>query len=166
MVNLRMPADVLIDRTSQAGNREREWDHTALDVKVINTLCPPHLEASISDGLVAAETYWQEQIDHLDTGELCAAQNVSYQPMVFTIQGGCERHAAAILSRIAAAVAKCENASPIGIKAELMQRLSLFLVRSAAKSVERRRNYHHATEWLRSRRWLAEADLVAEDTTM
>ena len=144
MVNLRRPADVLIDRTGSAASGEREWDRIALDVKVINALGSSHFDASISDGLAAAESYRQEQIDHLNTGALCAAQNVSYQPLVFTCQGGCERHAEAILSRIASAVAECESVSTMEIKADLMQEISLSLVRSASKAVERRRPRHQA----------------------
>ena len=113
----------------------------------------------MGDGLAAAEAYRQQQIEHLNTGEMCAAQNVSYQPLVFTIQGGCERHAESLLSRIAAAVAKCENTSPMEAKAELMQSISISLVRSAAKAIERRRNRHCSFKWLRSRRLVAETQL-------
>jgi len=163
VVNLRRPADILVDHGVQSRSHDREWDKTALDVKVINALGRTHLEESVNDGLAAAEAYRQQQIEHLNTGELCAAQNVSYQPLVFTIQGGCERQAEAIFSRIAAAVAKCESASAMEGKAELMQRISLFLVRSAAKAIERRRSRHCSSEWLRSRRLGADAKLEEAD---
>ena len=132
-------------------------------MKVINALGRTHLEESVNDGLAAAQAYRQQQIEHLNTRELCAAQNVSHQPLVFTIQGGCERHAEPILSRNAAAVAKCESASAMEVKAELMQRIYLPLVRSAAKAIERRRSRHCSSEWLRSRRLVAEAELEEAD---
>ena len=138
----------------------------ALDVKVINALGRTHLEESANDGLAAAEAYRQQQIEHLNTGNLCAAQNVSYQPRVFTIQGGCERHAEAVLSRIAAGVAKCESANAMEVKAEMMQRISLCLVRSAARAIERRRSRHCSSEWLRSRRLVADAELEEADDSM
>ena len=159
MVNLRRPADILVDGIGQSRDQGRQWERTALDVKVINALGQTHLQESMNGGLAAAESYRQEQIEHLRTGELRAAQNVSYQPLVFTIQGGCERHAEVILSRIAAAVAKCESVSAMEVKAELMQRISLALVRAAAKAIERRRNRHCSSDWLRARRLLAESEL-------
>ena len=106
MVDLRRPADVLVDNPSNRGRNSRVWSKTALDVKVINGLGQSHLEASRGDGLAAAEIYRQEQIEHLRTGELCAAQDISYQPLVFTARGGCERHAEALISQIAKSIAQ------------------------------------------------------------
>ena len=159
MVNLRRPADILVDHRGQSRDQQRRWERTALDVKIINALGQTHLEESMNDGLAAAESYRQQQIEHLRTGALCAAQNVSYQPLVFTIQGGCERHAEAILSRITAAVAKCESVSAMEVKAELMQRISLTLARAAARAIERRRDRHCSSDWLRARRLEAESRL-------
>ena len=106
MVVLRRPADLLVNGI---GNRNRNVLKSAIDVRVINALGPTHLDVTTGDGLAAAKSYRQQQIEHLRTGELCAAQDISYQPMVFTAQGGCERHAEALISQIAKAVAKCEN---------------------------------------------------------
>ena len=72
VVNLRRPADILVDHGVQSRSQDREWDKTALDVKVINALGRTHLEESVNDGLAAAEAYRQQQIEHLNTGELCA----------------------------------------------------------------------------------------------
>ena len=115
------------------------------------------------DGVAAAETYKQQQIEQLRTGELCAARDVSYQPLVFTTQGGCERHAEALISQIAKSVAKCENSSVMEVKAEMMQRISLSLARSVAKAVERRRYLHCTPAWLRDSRHRAESSLDADE---
>ena len=115
------------------------------------------------DGVAAAETYRQQQIEHLRTGELCAAQHISFQPLVFTTQGGCERHAEALISQIAKSVAKCENTSVMEVKADMMQRISLSLARSVAKAVERRRNLHCTSAWLRDSRHQAELSLDTDE---
>ena len=121
-----------------------------------------HLEATMGNGLAAAESYRQQQMEHLRTAELCAAQGISYQPMVFTAQGGCERHAEALISQISKAVAKCENTSQMEVKADIMQRISLSLARSASKAIERRRIKHCTSTWARCRRRQSESALEGE----
>ena len=162
-VELRRPADVLVEGLRNRAMNSRMWSKTALDVKVINGLGRSHLQASSGDGLAAAEIYRQEQIEHLRTGELCAAQDISYQPLVFTAQCDCERHAEALISQIATSVAKCENSSAMEVKAEMMQRIALCLARSAAKAIDRRRNLHCTTSWLRARRQESVALLDVDD---
>ena len=115
--------------------------------------------------------YRQQQIEHLGTSELCAPQGISYQPMVFTARGGCDRHAEAVISQTSKAVAKCENPSQMDSKAEPVQRISLSLARSASKAIERRRSKHCTATWVRCRRHEAESVLEAdgcneEDETM
>ena len=165
MVELRRPAGVLVDGFANRNPNTQQWSKTALDVKIINALGQCHLADSAVDGLAAAEAYRQQQLEHLRTGELCAAQGISYQPLVFTAQGGCERHAEALLSQIANAVAKCEDASPMEIKADMMQRISLSLARSVAKTIERRRSHHCTATWLRNRQAQA-LDLLDDDADM
>ena len=165
MVDLRRPADVLVDSLSNRSRNSRMWSKTALDVKVINGLGQSHLEASSGDGLAAAEIYRQQQIEHLRTGELCAAQDISYQPLVFGAQGGCERHAEGLISQIAKSIAKCENSSTMEVKAEMMQCLSLSLARSATKAIDRRRSSHCTASWVRARRQQSDA-LVDVEASM
>ena len=131
-VNLRRPADVLIQEGS------REITKTALDVKIINALGPDHYNATLSGSLKAAEAYREQALLHLNTAAMCAAQGVAYEPLVFTCQGGCEGHAEAILSRIAACIAKCEGVDAATIKAEMMEDISLCIGRSVALAVQKR----------------------------
>ena len=51
------------------------------------------------------------------------------------------------------------------IKADMMQRISLSLARSVAKTIERRRSHHCTTTWLRNRRAQAD-DLLDDDVVM
>ena len=50
--------------------------------------------------LKAAETYRIQQLDHLDTARLCVDKGIHYSLLVFTTQGGIERHAEAVLSQM------------------------------------------------------------------
>ena len=135
LINVRRPADVLANFRYNGGADIR----TALDVKVINGLGQDHFDASLVSGVAAAEAYREKQRDHLDTAALCSQQGIIYEPLVFTAQGGLERHAEALLSRIADAVSSQEEATAMEVKAELLQRISLSLARSAAKAISRRK---------------------------
>ena len=137
MVNLRRPADVLAEM--RQGPASSRTERTAIDVKVINALGQGHLDATALSGLAAAERYRDEQLEHLNTASLCRDRGISYEPVVFTAQGGVEKHAESILSRVAASVAASEEASVSEVKAEMMQQISLCLARSVAKAIRRRR---------------------------
>ena len=132
MVDLRRPADVLIQEG--AG----EITRSALDVKIINALGPDHFTATLSGSLTAAEAYREQAMAHQNTADLCAAQGIAYEPLVFTCQGGCERHAEAILTRMAGCIAKCEGGDAARIKAEMMEDISYCIGRSVAQSVLKR----------------------------
>ena len=93
----------------------------------------------MTGGLAAAQCYRYQQLDHLNTASLCRDRGIEYEPVVFTTQGGVERHGEAILSRIAAAVSASDEASVAEVKAEMMQQISLCLARSVAKAIRRRR---------------------------
>ena len=99
---MRRPADVLVDGGGQGLVRgpPRRFDKLALDIKVINALGPDHFEATLRGSLCAEEAYRDDRRLHLDTARLCAEQRIGYEPLVFTRQGGCERHAEALLSQI------------------------------------------------------------------
>ena len=136
-VNLRRPADVLAVFGPRPSNRTLE--RTALDVKVINALGQGHLDNTTRSGLAAAEVYRDEQLQHLNTAELCRDRGIIYEPLVFTTQGGVEGHAEAIISRISAAVAANEDSCAAQVKAEMLQSISLSVARSVARAIRRRR---------------------------
>jgi len=138
VVNLRRPADVLANVRTSRSDRSRP-ERTAIDVKVINGLGQSHFGASLICGRSAAEAYRITQLEHLNTQSLCAARGITYEPVVFTVQGGMERHAEALLSRIAQAVSQEEGGSVSEVKAEIVQTISISLARSAASTVMRRR---------------------------
>ena len=131
-LNLRRPADVLIREG------EREIRKTALDIKVINALGADHYNATLGGPLKAAEAYREQALLYQDTQALCAAQGIAYEPLVFTCQGGCEKHAEAILSRIAVSIAKCEGVDAATVKAEMMEDISLCIGRSVAHAIQKR----------------------------
>ena len=134
---------------------------TALDVKVINGLGQGHFTASLQCGLSAASQYREQQMENLNTRELCSARGIWYEPVVFTVQGGIERHGEALLSRISQAVAKEEGISPAEAKAELVESISLSIGRSAAKAILRRRPVPAAVS-SELRRTLDEAHLLED----
>jgi len=69
----------------------------------------------------------------------CEAAGVRFHAVVLEATGGVEdREAAPVLHQIAEAVAAVEDAEVATVKAELYERLSLELVRSAARAVLRR----------------------------
>eukprot|EP00973_Karenia_brevis_P021418 2943942-Karenia_brevis.AAC.1 len=134
-VDLSRPADIMID-DAQATSRGTE--RVALDVKIINALGPSHLQETLGGSLVAAANYREHAFNHLDTRARCAAKGVRYEPLVFTTQGGCERHAEALISQIAAAVAQVEDIQAAQVKAEMLETICQSIMRSVAKAVIRR----------------------------
>ena len=58
--------------------------------------------------------------------------------MVFTTQGGCDKHSEALLSQIADLVARTESREPGVVKAELLQLISMSIMKSVANAVIRR----------------------------
>ena len=98
-----------------------------------------HFEESLVCGRSASEAQRVDHLELLDIQSLCAARGISYEPTVFTAQGGIERHSEALLSRIAGAVSKEEGSSLAEAKSEIIQATSLTLALSAGKAVIRRR---------------------------
>ena len=136
LVSLRRPADVLVDDFSVG---ERSTERMALDIKVINALGPTHFNETLGGALAAAAKYRDYSISHLDTGARCAARGIKYMPLVFTTQGGCEVHAEAVISQIAAAIASAEGCSSAAIKSDMMQMILMINARSVAKAISRRK---------------------------
>ena len=140
LVDLRRPADVLIDGVGNGvAAAGRGTERIALDVKVINALGQGHITDTLDGPLQAAAKYRDWACDHLRTRPRCAERGVRYEPVVFTVQGGCEAHAEALLSQIADAVGRAEGQHPAIIKKEMLEAISMSIMRSAAKAVLRRR---------------------------
>lgn len=143
-VNLRRPADVLVERLGPAARGRRDADdggrvqRVALDVKVIHALGANHFEMTLQSSQSALAAYRDEQMGHLDTFAQCSARGSRYEPMVFSAQGGCHSDAEGILHQIAQAVADDEGISKSVLKAEMMEQLAISLARSAARAIVRR----------------------------
>jgi len=87
--------------------------------------------------LEAARAYAAVAKDRL--ARRCEEAGVRYHVVALEATGGVEdREALPLLHRIAAAVAAAEDREVAPVKAELLERLSLELVRSAAQAVLRR----------------------------
>ena len=113
-------------------------------------------------GLTAASAYRESQLDHLDTHALCTAAGISYEPLVFTVQGGIERHAESILTQIAVAIASEEETTAAEIKSDMLQTISVSLARSAAKTVMRRKPRICSGSQTSRRRTIAEVQLLED----
>ena len=164
IVNLRRPADVLAEMRPGSATPMR----TAIDVKVINALGQGHFNETGGGGLVAAENYRESQREHLNTADLCASRGIAYEPMVFTTQGGIERHGEALVAKIAAAIAANEEASASEVKTAMQQEISVSLMRSAAKAIGRRRRQRgaQARNTAADRRRQEATHLEVEDFTL
>eukprot|EP00973_Karenia_brevis_P048414 6718462-Karenia_brevis.AAC.1 len=57
-------------------------ERVALDVKIINALGPSHLQEALGGLLVAATSYRECALAHLDTRTCCAARGMRYEPLV------------------------------------------------------------------------------------
>ena len=139
-LQMRRPADVLLEvGTNSGSNRSVK---VALDVKVINALGPDHLQSSMGGATKCLEAYREHALQHNQTADRCRAQGVVYEPVVFSCQGGCERHAEAAISRIASGIAKAEGISAAVVKAELFEEVSFCLARHATRSLAKRMPLH------------------------
>ena len=141
LLDLRRPADVLIEGAlnpvrGAAGSSPTA--RLALDVKVIIAVGASHLTATCNDPLAAAESYRDKVLDEQQTAARCAAQGITYVPMVFTAQGGIARRAEAILHQIAGRVAEAEGSSEAEAFAEVAGSISSTLARLGARSTLRR----------------------------
>ena len=135
----------LVERLGPSARGKSEADdggrvqRVALDVKVINALDADHFDRSLESSQSPLAAYREQQMEDQGTYALCAARGIRYEPLVFSVQGGCESHAESILHQLAQAVADAEGVSKSVVKAELMEAIALFLSRSAASAVTRRR---------------------------
>ena len=163
LVDMRRPADIMVESMPTPGNQGVE--RIAFDVKVINALGPSHFDLSLTGPLAAASAYRDHAANHQCTRTRCAARGVRYEPLVFTTQGGCESHAEAFLSSIAELVAKAEFKDTNIIKSELLEAISLSIVRSVARAVFRRRKTYAFTINPAQRRIADELAVLVDDDT-
>ena len=96
----------------------------ALDFAVINALGQSHQHETFGGSLQAGVGYSKKKCSHNMTQARCAAAGVAFEPMVLEFQGGVEPRAAAILHRIAEAVAAEENADKGLIKKTMLERVA------------------------------------------
>jgi hypothetical protein len=146
----RRPADVLVcHRTGlfkglPGGDSAVRSGKVALDFAIVNALGQGHFDDTAQKPLRAAVCYSMRKSLHLNTKALCEQAGISFEPMVFETQGGVEPRAAAILHRIAGAVAKVEAAELSTIKSQMLQNLAIIIARGAANMVNRRRAHRSA----------------------
>ena len=110
----------------------------AIDVKVINALGPAHLDATITEPCAAAAAYYDEACAHGQTAARCEAQGITYLPAVFSVQGGFEPRAEALLHQLAGEVASNEGIDAHRAFAEVADEISAILVRAGARATVRR----------------------------
>ena len=98
-----------------------------------------HYADTLEGPLVAAVKYRDAAAARNNVRARCAEKGVRYEPLVFTAQGGCEKHAEAIISQIADNVAQAECRDKGKVKAEMLETISMSIARSVATAVIRRR---------------------------
>ena len=105
---------------------------------VINALGPGHSDRTAERSLGAAIAYSRRSTLYTNTGQQCALEGIAFEPVVFEAQGGMEPRAAAILHKVAEAVATIEGADPAKIKAQMLQRLAVIIATQNASAILRR----------------------------
>ena len=140
LLELRRPADVLIETVLARTTTDESlpFERAALDIKVVNALGRDYIDATRADPLAATELYHAKAMQHEDTATRCAAQGITYIPMVFTAQGGIGKRAEAVLHQLAARAAPLEHKKPDAVFAEVAIDISRRLARHAAKAILRR----------------------------
>ena len=103
----------------------------ALDIKVINALGASHLDATAQSPLAAAEAYHDNALTLQQTAARCAAQGITYIPMVLTAQGGMAKRSEAVLHQVAEKVAQAEGSRPTEAFAEIADEIQRSLSNEA-----------------------------------
>jgi hypothetical protein len=127
LLDWRRPADVFIEDWRLHGGPVVA-DRLAIDVKVINALAPAHLDATSREPCGAATAYFEKVCAQNQTAARCAAQGILYLPAVFTVQGGFEKRAEALLQQLAAKVASNEGTDQKKVYHEIANDISSILV--------------------------------------
>ncbi len=142
--NKRRPADVLVCRAAgflqglPGGTAPEGCTKVALDFAVINALGEQHHQRTADRPLSAAVAYSEQKAQYQNTASRCAQVGVAFEPVVIEAQGGIEPRAAALLHRIADAVAKAEGTDAADAKRQLLQRIALILARANSRSIAKR----------------------------
>ena len=98
-----------------------------------------HLAEAAAKGASAAAAYAATKASHLDTARECAAQGVTYVPLVAESTGAWAPAAGAMLKHVArAAAARCAG-DPARVHGQLLQELSVLVRGFRARAVLRRR---------------------------
>ena len=135
-VDLCRPADVMVEGIDAVS---RGVERVALDIKVINAVATCHYQDTVMGPLAAAEKYREAACSRGRVRARCVEKGIRYEPLVFTAEGGCEKHAEAIISQIADSVATIECRDAGRVKAEMLETISFSIARSVAKAIRRRR---------------------------
>jgi hypothetical protein len=138
LLDMRRPADVLIEQALSNSPDTSAYARLALDVKVINSLGTSHIDATRADPLVAMEAYHDKALAHQQTEARCRHQGITYVPMVFTAQGGMAKRAEAVLHQIAEKMAKAEGKSHAKAFGEMVECISGCLAKHRAQATLRR----------------------------
>jgi hypothetical protein len=115
----------------------RETGKVALDFGLTNALGRGHHRETLSGQTKAAATYSKRKCDHARTKERFAKAGITFEPIIFENQGGVEPRAAAILHRIAEAVAAVEGGAVDDCKRVMLERLALVIARRNSGFVRR-----------------------------
>ena len=118
LTSLRRPVDVMIEGDMYA---DRCTQPKALDMKIDNAIGVSHFVNTLEGSLVVAQKYREIACDHCK--HEAVAQNgwmVRYEPLVFTVQDSCKRHAEALLNNIADVISTVNGRVCSAIKANIL----------------------------------------------
>ena len=127
----RRPADVYLP--SWAGSP------AALDFAVTAPQRQETLAQAGKEAGAAAADYARHKEAHLGTAAACAAQGITFRPMVVETTGHWERQASALLKQLAGAVATRSGEDAAPVHASLLQELSVVVRSFRARAALRRR---------------------------
>ena len=113
--------------------------------------------------MYVADRYREHAMDHQSTEQLCADAGIKYEPLVFTSQGGVQRNAEAVIAQLAEVIARVEAKDAASIRAEMLQDVSLTLVRHAAQAINKRRPRRQVQHADACGRYLMEAAFASAD---
>lgn len=135
-LQLRRPADVLVD--APTGFDSNALVKIALDVKVINALGPDHIQDTMISPTMCLEAYREHALQHNRIADRCKTHGVVYEPIVFSCQGGLERHTEVMINRLAAGIARVEGIPCATANADTLEDISICLARHAVRAIAKR----------------------------
>jgi len=141
----RRPADVLICSSSvfastlPDGTPERMPPKIAFDFAIVNALGRGHWQETLGAPGAAASGYAEYKRNYRNTAQQCEQAGIRFQPMIFETQGGAAKETAAILHKLAKALAQAEGSDQGKCNNDILQRIALIIARHGASAVKRRR---------------------------